>query len=305
MSESVITIVIPVYNRAERVMATLDSISSQTMRPLDLVLVDNGSTDNTLEVLEHWRDSVSAQDFSVMVLSEPTKGACAARNCGLAAVRTEWTMFFDSDDLMRPDHVELAVKAIRANKDADIIGWNIRYFYADGRSIVRPFEPDDIAFHNLFHGTFATQRYCVRTALARKVGGWDNGVPAWNDIEFGARLLAENPRVVHRGEAITVEYISHEESISGLSYGHLQRKVEPSLKSIERTLPAECKHWVELKRVLLYGTAAREHDSESKSLYNNVIARTGSVRLRMIYFFAYHYTRLGGRGAARLLRRLI
>jgi glycosyltransferase involved in cell wall biosynthesis len=305
MTNSIITIVIPVYNRAKRVQATLDSICRQTARPIDLVLVDNASTDNSLEVLEHWRDSVSADDFRVTILSEPTKGACAARNCGLAAVDSEWVMFFDSDDLMLPDHLERTISAIKANPEADIIGWNVRVNYADGSSIMRPFEPNDIAFHNLFHGTFATQRYCVRTALARKAGGWNNDVPAWNDIEFGARLLAENPHIVHRGSDITVEYISHEDSISGVSYAHLRQKVEPSLQSITRTLPRDKQFWPDLKRVLLYATAAREGDTDSKTLYNNVMQRTPSTRLRLIYSFAYNYTRHGGRGAARLLRRLI
>jgi hypothetical protein len=57
--------------------------------------------------------------------------------------------------------------------------------------------------------------------------------------------------------------------------------------------------------VLLYATAAREGDTDSKTLYNNVMQRTPSTRLRLIYSFAYNYTRHGGRGAARLLRRLI
>jgi glycosyltransferase involved in cell wall biosynthesis len=305
MAENIITIVIPVYNRAQIVRKTLDGIAAQSYRPLDVILVDNASTDNSLQILRQWRDKAAAQDFRIKILSETSKGACAARNRGLQAVTTPWVMFFDSDDLMLPNHVARAVCAINANPKADIIGWNIRYNYANGNSIIRPFEPRDIAFHNLFHGTFATQRYCVRTDLARKVGGWNNSVPAWNDIEFGARLLTLNPNIVYAGSDITVEYFSHEDSISGLSYGHLQHKVDLALDSIANTLPKNKVFWVDLKRVLLYATAARENNSESKTLFHKVLHRTSSLRLRLIYQFAYQYTRIGGRGAARLLRCLI
>jgi glycosyltransferase involved in cell wall biosynthesis len=304
-ADAAISIIIPVYNRATLVRDTLDSVKAQTARPLSVILVDNASTDNSLEVLEQWRTSVVADDFKVSIFSETTPGATAARNRGLQEVTTEWTMFFDSDDMMLPGHVERALRVIAEHPEADIVGWNVRYHFADGGTKICPFETDDIVFHNLFHGTFATQRYCVRTALVRKAGGWNVNVPVWNDIELGARLLQLNPTVVHAGDEITIEYRSHEQSISGTSYGHIQQTVEPSLRSIADTLPADKKHWVDMKRAILYATAAREGDASARTNYLNLKRQTASLRLRLTLAAIYHYTRLGGRGAARLLRSLI
>ena len=101
-----ITIIVPVYNRAHLVGATLDSIAAQTLRPIHLVLVDNNSQDNTLKVLLDFKKRHQSDDFKVTVLQETRRGAAAARNCGLQEATTEWVMFFDSDDIMAPDLLE-------------------------------------------------------------------------------------------------------------------------------------------------------------------------------------------------------
>ena len=95
-----ITIIVPVYNRAHLVGATLDSIAAQTLRPIHLVLVDNNSQDNTLKVLLDFKKRHQSDDFKVTVLQETRRGAAAARNCGLQEATTEWVVFFDSDDIM-------------------------------------------------------------------------------------------------------------------------------------------------------------------------------------------------------------
>ena len=88
-----ITIIIPVYNRAGIVGPTLDAVAAQTWRPLNVILVDNASTDNTLQVLNQWKKSVERPDFKVEVIEERTPGASAARNAGLRRATTRWTMF--------------------------------------------------------------------------------------------------------------------------------------------------------------------------------------------------------------------
>ncbi|MDE6528594.1 MAG: glycosyltransferase family 2 protein, partial [Muribaculaceae bacterium] len=99
---SLITIVVPVYNRAGIVERTLESIRQQSHRPLSVVLVDNNSTDNTPHVLRKWKSEVEAPDMQVTIVDEPVAGAPAARNRGLGLTTTPYVMFFDSDDIMTP-----------------------------------------------------------------------------------------------------------------------------------------------------------------------------------------------------------
>ena len=76
--QALISIIIPVFNRAGIVGRTLDSIAAQTLRPLNIILVDNNSSDNTLEVLTQWGKDNSTDDFKITILQEKKPGASIA-----------------------------------------------------------------------------------------------------------------------------------------------------------------------------------------------------------------------------------
>ena len=202
-----VDIVIPVYNRAAVVTATLDSVAAQTARPLRLILVDNNSTDNTAEVLQRWKDVHASDDFKVDIISEKHPGAAAARNAGLTQVSAPWVMFFDSDDLMRPGHVERALNVADEHPEADIIVWDFIYHAANGREHRRPFIMSDMLYNNIMHSSFSTQRFMARTELVRHVGDWLTDGRMFDDCELGVRLLLQNPVVVHAGREITVDVL--------------------------------------------------------------------------------------------------
>ena len=114
-----VSIIIPVYNRAAVVPATLDSVLSQTHRPLQVVLVDNYSTDDTLQVLQDFKRDHEQEDFKVVVTREPHRTAGAARNNGFEQATGEWVLFFDSDDIMEEDLVASYVDVIQRTADGD------------------------------------------------------------------------------------------------------------------------------------------------------------------------------------------
>ena len=119
-----LSIVIPIYNRAEIVCRTLNSIAAQEcIEKCKIILVDNNSTDNTIDVLSQWKDSPAAAHLDVTILSEHKPGAAAARNCGFNAVDTPWVMFFDSDDEMLPSLIADILDTINTKSDFDIVGW--------------------------------------------------------------------------------------------------------------------------------------------------------------------------------------
>ena len=144
-----ITIVIPVYNRAHIVGRTLESVAHQTLRPLDVILVDNNSSDNSYEVLQAWKQANEAPDFRVTVLSETKQGACAARNRGLAEVTTPYVMFFVSVDVMLPCHAESFVDAFRQDRTLDIVGRNITISFLNGAKSTKKFR--GTLYHHIFH----------------------------------------------------------------------------------------------------------------------------------------------------------
>ena len=295
--QPILTVVIPVFNREHKVCATLDTISRQSAKAFKVILVDNASTDNTLSVLDEW---AASSPLDVQVLSEPKRGASAARNRGLRAVDTMWTMFFDSDDTMAPGHLQRVLDAIGQNPYAEMIGWDINFHYpARTTPIRKPFIANQ--YSSLFDGTTGTQRYCARTALFNKAGGWDPEVGVWDDIELGARLLSRHPMVVKLKGAPTVDVYLNDDSLSqGEQAGNIE-ELDKSLNRIAKTVGKKGCLWVELKRVII---AARSKEPAGRDLYRRIIKRNTFPR-SLLYRLAYFYTRNNGRGIAKILRPVL
>lgn len=300
-----ITVVIPVYNRADIIGRTLRAVAMQTWRPLSVILVDNNSTDTTLSVLQKWKEANEAPGFNIEILREEKPGASAARNCGLRHVRTRWTMFFDSDDIMAPGHVERAMTFADTHPDTDIIGWDRAINYLDGRRVIRCFYAEDCDFHNVFHSIFSTETYIARTDLFRRAGGWDETISMGDDIELGHRLLALRPVIRKAPGPITVEVQESALSISSDSGIRIRRFVA-AYESIRSHLAETCRHWVDLRYIVLAANEAKS-DPESPRFVKEILNRTSPSR-RWLWKAFYRYSLAGGRGVARiygLMRNII
>jgi glycosyltransferase involved in cell wall biosynthesis len=101
-----ISVVIPTYNRASLLVRAVESALCQTVRPVEILIVDDGSTDRTPAVVAQFGDSIR-------YLRQGNAGASVARNRGVTAAGGEWIAFLDSDDLWLPGHVEAMARAIR------------------------------------------------------------------------------------------------------------------------------------------------------------------------------------------------
>lgn len=321
-----LTVVVPVYNRVAKVVRMLESLQCQTVSPAEIVVVDNGSTDNTAAAVRacfgNWRVHADGRVPALTLLTDAVRGACHARNVGLAAVRTEWTMFFDSDDVMLPHHIERAMHA--ASCGAQVVGWDISIMadptesdhggmgvYKAASGSIKPFEMRDIVYHNLFHATFATHRYMARTELFRRAGGWNPDVPIWNDIELGNRMISVLASegcvpgsIVKVHGPVSVHVYRSSRSITGASFSSRAGKYDQALACIEAGLTERQRPYVDLKRVILAANMEREGSPAGRQLYRCVMGRAVG-RYRLLFAAAYRYTASGGRGIARLVRPLM
>lgn len=308
-SEALISIIVPVYNRAELVKATLNSIARQTLRPIDVILVDNNSSDNTLDVLNRWKEANETGVFKVTVLQECKPGAPAARNRGLAAVSTPFTMFFDSDDTMSPTHVERVLKVLAGNALPDIVGWKVNVKRLDGSIGQYKFCDKDVLYNHIFHATLATQRIAARTELFRNVGGWNESLMGWNDYELGIRLLAAKPKIASLEGKPTVTVVLQEQSITGTDFSSKPQYWENALCAIESALADNNLHsmikYIDVRRVILAAFYAREGaDIDAQRLLNEVLSKGGLYRNLIMRFF-YLIIKRGGRGIAFIARPLL
>ncbi len=96
-----VSIIIPTYNRAHLINNAIQSVLSQTFKDFEIIVVDDGSTDNTLEMLAKYGDQIRIFQHTI------NRGVCAAKNTGLDHIRGEWFTILDSDDVMKPYALEV------------------------------------------------------------------------------------------------------------------------------------------------------------------------------------------------------
>lgn len=314
LMEYPVTVVVPVFNRAALIGRCLDSIHSQTYRPLRVIVVDNGSTDTTRDTVMEWIRSHSADAaFETLLETENRRGATAARQRGLDLSESPVTLFFDSDDAMRPDLVATAMDSLYSPESPDIVCWRLMHHRADGDRMSRRISPHPDMYDQLVYSFLPTQGYAMRTELCRRAGGWSRSHPVWNDWELGVRLMLTSPRIAVTDRCL-VDYYPQDDSITGTSFSAKAGKWEAVLDSVEKTLEASGdprrRGWirtVNYRRVILAAIYSREGDTRSASvLLRKALAhRSLGFWRRMVMRGVYLYTKAGGRGAYRLAGPLL
>ncbi len=261
-----VSVIIPVYNRAHIVERTLDTVLAQEYRPLQVVLVDNASTDGSLDVLEQWASLHRAPDFDVIVTTEGHHTAGAARNRGASVATGEWLVFFDSDDEMHrrlvSDYVKVAEKV---RGEVDIVSTGATLRYSDGSTRRLPFHTRDLMAVQLLNSQFATQRYMVRASYFHACDEWNINLPVWNDWELGLRLLLPDPRIAFLPRNhVTVNH-SGEASITGTGFAakaglweHVINIAEVELMTSARHDVRRLRRLLEFKRITLAAQYRRE-----------------------------------------------
>lgn len=255
-----VSIIIPVYNRASVVITTLQTLLAQTYRPLQVVLVDNDSTDKTLQVLQDFKKYHEKPDFKVEVTSESHHTAGAARNRGFEHATGEWIIFFDSDDLMDQElvarYVRIIENAQKKGKPLDLISARSTLVFPDGRQRQAPFHKRDLFANHILHGQLATQRYAVRREFFDSTDGWNINLPGWNDWELGLRLLLANPHVAFLGGRPHI-IINHNgaDSITGTEFhsrqGQWEHVIDIMINEV-RCSRLKAKHKQRFERLLNY-----------------------------------------------------
>ena len=126
-----VSVIIPVYNAEKYLEQCVGSVMNQTLKDIEIICVDDGSPDNSLEVLK----KLQSQDDRVKIISQPNGGAGAARNNGLRNATGEYLSFLDADDFFEPDMLEEAVAAADKYK-ADFVVFNSDQYHMDKEKFV-------------------------------------------------------------------------------------------------------------------------------------------------------------------------
>lgn len=293
-----ITIVIPVYNRARLITRLLDSIAAQDVDDFKVIVVDNASTDDTYGVVRSWIDNYHG-NIDFRLLTENTPGAASARNRGLDAVDTPYVCFYDSDDSLRSNFVK-SVTTAASESNADIILYSRTVHTIDGKEYaIRP-QIKHILTTHILHSTLATQSYAVRTEFFRNAGGWNAAALMWDDWELGIRLLVQpGVKIASATPQPIADVYLQEESLTGTDFASRADRIDDAIAIAERTVAADAcaLSLVEIVRARIAGRVSAEGNREKATRLRSKIQSPTRVQ-RAILWGVYHHTRLLHRGSA-------
>lgn len=218
----IISIIIPVYNRAALVVETLRSIQAQTRSDWECILIDDRSTDETPSVLRRFCE----EDPRFRFFSRPTerpKGPSACRNFGFSQSQGRFIFFFDSDDLLAPDFIEAHLPKLENDDRLDFLLLRIAQFQTDPKRAVASKRkpagmtiPEAIASFSVEHGT-----ECFlwrRSLLARQETLWREEMNFGEDREIGFRLAAASREGRMSEDPVSVFYRYHRRGLRSLKH---------------------------------------------------------------------------------------
>jgi glycosyltransferase involved in cell wall biosynthesis len=155
-----VSVVIPCHNYGAFLAEAIESALAQTHRPLEVIVVDDGSTDNTAAV---------AGRYPIRVVSQQRLGVCVASNNGIRASSGEYVLRLDADDVLEPTYVEETLAALKPQPRAGFAYTEFTYFgAASGSYPVEEFDPDSLAERNYIHASALMRRDAFEA-----VGGYD------------------------------------------------------------------------------------------------------------------------------------
>ena len=255
-----ISVIIPSYNRAHLLPRCLASVIGQNYSPLEIIVVDDGSTDIT--------EKLVSRDYpQVKLISQENKGVSAARNAGIRAAEGDWLALLDSDDTWFPDKLERQAQVIERSTGADVI-------HTDEIWVRNGVRVNPQRKHRKYGGSIF--KYClplcaispssvmIHRRVFDRVGLFDETLPVCEDYDLWLRICARMP-VLFIPETLITKYGGHADQLSARYWGMDRYRIrainkilnEVELEASDRT--AAIKTLVGKIRIYLNG--ARKHDN--------------------------------------------
>jgi glycosyltransferase involved in cell wall biosynthesis len=217
MGDPLVSIITPVLNRVETMGVCLASVTRQTYRPIEHIVVDGGSTDGTLDLLREYR---SPHLFHWV--SEPDNGMYEAINKGIAISRGEVLAYLNSDDLYLPWSVEVAVRALQ-QPGIELVYGDLGILRGERKGKLRrfniQFKPDFNLRHFSFVATIGQPAVFWRRSLTERIGLFDTGYRLIGDCEYWLRAALSGTEPKHISELMALQ----------VEHGSTLRATQPSI----------------------------------------------------------------------------
>lgn len=178
MCSTKVTIIVPCYNVAETLPRFLDSVLRQTYRNIQLIAVDDGSTDDTAEILKKYREKFLQNNMDLLYIFQENQGLGGAINTGLKYIEGDFLCWADPDDFYLETSVEERLKILVEHKEYDIVSSDAYYYNSDDLTtsiqkatdgLIHKYEPDQFEYLLLEKSHFCSGCHMLRMSAFDKV----------------------------------------------------------------------------------------------------------------------------------------
>jgi glycosyltransferase involved in cell wall biosynthesis len=262
-SNPMVSVIIPTYNRSDLISETIQSVLNQIYQNLELIIVDDGSTDHTKEIVNSFKDPRIQY-----IYTENWGGPARPRNIGIKHAKGEYIAFLDSDDTWYPTKLNRCIEEL--TNDRDLVCHNLRYI-RNGKywKDVKCGPAKRASFNNLLYSgnCLAPSAVVVRKACLLRVAGFseDPKVISSEDYDLWLKLSKERVRF-HFIDEILGEYHVHESSISKAVLRHMHSALSVIEKHVASTGKVNIWEHLKLRRkkALLFYGAARSYQQKGQ-----------------------------------------
>lgn len=285
MSKDLVSVIIPTYNRSKMLIKAITSVQKQTYKNIEIIVVDDGSTDDTKRVVK------KINDKRVKYFYKRNGGPSASRNLGLKHSKGEFITFLDDDDEYIPGKIEKQVSFLQKNPQLGFCYSNMIVVYKNQRSLLLNETKKNTYINLLLDGTgsfVTTQTIFIRRKVYTKVGFFDWKVEPAEDYDYSLRC-AKMFNFGYINKPLTLYYL-HDRNITGnpkyilkgISLTRLRHLITLDIESITKNLIQSYKWNYEhhLGRVLYYNG-----DLKTSRIYFLKSMKTNCKKLSSYIFF--------------------
>jgi len=260
MNEYSVSVIIPTYNRADMLVKAIESVRQQTLPATEIIVVDDGSTDNTLDIMR-------SQYSAINTISATHTGVSSARNIGITEAKSQWIAFLDSDDQWFENKLQRQVEQLQKTP-GQVLCHSDEIWIRDGVR-VNPMQKHkkrggQIYPHCLPLCAISPSTVLIHRSIFDSVGLFDVNLPACEDYDLWLRICALHP-TLYVDEKLVTRYAGQKDQLSNQQWGRDRFRIKTlekilqnnSLNSVNRQLTID----MLLKKcsVLIKGGIKREN----------------------------------------------
>ncbi len=217
-----ISIIIPLYNKEQSIASTLQTVLKQIYQDFEIVIVNDGSTDHSVEEVR------KIHDPRIRLINQSNAGVSAARNRGIEEAKGEYIAFLDADDEWKPDYLKNQYELTLKYSECNIFACNYEFKDTQGKvtsTIIRklPFENEKGILSNYFevascsHPPLWTSAVIVKKSAIQSIGGFPVGIKSGEDLLTWARLACK----------YSIAYTQKSQAIYNLGEGYNNKNLPP------------------------------------------------------------------------------